>query len=199
MRNVTVTAHMKTEVITEYRFEEEDKEAIGVVDNATNEMIEHGRREIATMTTDLNKLDLLSRLMRSIEDDINLRDIVIRGGGGGGKGTAAPPPTALPPYHNAPPPPSSSSSLLAVATDLHYRRRSSLPPPLCSSGKEGRECEGRRGGWGFRKKRGKGKGPRCRHWSSWTPPIFAAAATAAPSHRCTAALLLVIHHSSSLN
>ncbi|XP_020965999.1 uncharacterized protein LOC110266204 [Arachis ipaensis] len=64
---------------------------------------------------------------------------------------------------------------------LFEKDSSSLPPPLCSSGKGGREREGRRGG-GFRdgKKRGKGKGPRRRHRFSPTPPLFAAAATAAP-------------------
>ncbi|RYR54328.1 hypothetical protein Ahy_A06g029585 [Arachis hypogaea] len=45
------------------------KEAIGVVDNVVMEMIGQRRREMATMTTGLNKSDLLSRFMGSIEDD----------------------------------------------------------------------------------------------------------------------------------
>ncbi|RYR24831.1 hypothetical protein Ahy_B02g058375 [Arachis hypogaea] len=45
------------------------KEAIGVVDNVVMEMIGKRKREMATMTTGLNKLDLLSRFMGSIEDD----------------------------------------------------------------------------------------------------------------------------------
>ncbi|RYR16326.1 hypothetical protein Ahy_B04g073326 [Arachis hypogaea] len=45
------------------------KEGIGVVDNAVMEIIGQRRREMATTTTDLNKSDLLSRFMGSIEDD----------------------------------------------------------------------------------------------------------------------------------
>ncbi|RYR01532.1 hypothetical protein Ahy_B06g080415 [Arachis hypogaea] len=45
------------------------KEAIGVVDNVVIEMLGQRRREMATMTTSLNKSDLLSRFMGSIEDD----------------------------------------------------------------------------------------------------------------------------------
>ncbi|RYR20835.1 hypothetical protein Ahy_B03g066081 [Arachis hypogaea] len=45
------------------------KEAIGVVDNVVMEMIGQRRREMATMATGLNKSDLLSRFMGSIEDD----------------------------------------------------------------------------------------------------------------------------------
>ncbi|RYR37978.1 hypothetical protein Ahy_A09g042908 [Arachis hypogaea] len=45
------------------------KEAIEVVDNVVMEMIEQKRREMATMTMGLNKSDLLSRFMGSIEDD----------------------------------------------------------------------------------------------------------------------------------
>ncbi|RYR50669.1 hypothetical protein Ahy_A07g037296 [Arachis hypogaea] len=44
------------------------KEAIGVVDNVVMEMIER-RKEMAMTMTDLNKLDLLSRFIGSIEDD----------------------------------------------------------------------------------------------------------------------------------
>ncbi|RYQ88053.1 hypothetical protein Ahy_B09g095492 [Arachis hypogaea] len=45
------------------------KEAIGVVDNVVMEMIGQRKREMATTTTGLNKSDLLSRFMGSIEDD----------------------------------------------------------------------------------------------------------------------------------
>ncbi|KAL4305828.1 hypothetical protein AHAS_Ahas16G0117300 [Arachis hypogaea] len=47
------------------------KEAIGVVDNMVMEMIGQRKREMAmtTTTTSLNKSDLLSRFMGSIEDD----------------------------------------------------------------------------------------------------------------------------------
>ncbi|RYR78183.1 hypothetical protein Ahy_A01g002916 [Arachis hypogaea] len=45
------------------------KEAIGVVDNVVMEMLGQRRREIASTTTSLNKSDLLSRFMGSIEDD----------------------------------------------------------------------------------------------------------------------------------
>ncbi|RYR61138.1 hypothetical protein Ahy_A04g018264 [Arachis hypogaea] len=50
---------------------------IGVVDNVVLEMIGQRRREMTITTTSLNKSDLLSRFMRSIEDDKYLRDIVI--------------------------------------------------------------------------------------------------------------------------
>ncbi|KAL4382203.1 hypothetical protein AHAS_Ahas04G0210000 [Arachis hypogaea] len=45
------------------------KEAIEVVDNVVMEMLGQRRREIATTMTSLNKSDLLSRFMGSIEDD----------------------------------------------------------------------------------------------------------------------------------
>ncbi|KAL4345214.1 hypothetical protein AHAS_Ahas11G0256000 [Arachis hypogaea] len=45
------------------------KEAIRVVDNVVMEMIGQRRREMATTTTGLNKSDLLSKFMGSIEDD----------------------------------------------------------------------------------------------------------------------------------
>ncbi|XP_057734612.1 cytochrome P450 94C1-like [Arachis stenosperma] len=45
------------------------KEAIEVVDNVVMEMLGQRRREMATMTTSLNKLDLLSGFMGSIEDE----------------------------------------------------------------------------------------------------------------------------------
>ncbi|RYR72650.1 hypothetical protein Ahy_A02g006878 [Arachis hypogaea] len=45
------------------------KEAIGVVDNVVMKMIGQRRKEMTTMTTSLNKSDLLSRFMESIEDD----------------------------------------------------------------------------------------------------------------------------------
>ncbi|KAL4275352.1 hypothetical protein AHAS_Ahas20G0098600 [Arachis hypogaea] len=45
------------------------KEAIGVVDNVVMEMIGQRKREMATTMTGLNKSDLLSRFMGSIEDD----------------------------------------------------------------------------------------------------------------------------------
>ncbi|RYR53503.1 hypothetical protein Ahy_A06g028656 [Arachis hypogaea] len=45
------------------------KEAIRVVDNVVTEMIGQMRREMATTTAGLNKSDLLSRFMGSIEDD----------------------------------------------------------------------------------------------------------------------------------
>ncbi|RYQ82389.1 hypothetical protein Ahy_B10g100979 [Arachis hypogaea] len=45
------------------------KEAIGVVDNMVMEMIWQRKREMTTTTTGLNKSDLLSRFMGSIEDD----------------------------------------------------------------------------------------------------------------------------------
>ncbi|RYR79301.1 hypothetical protein Ahy_A01g004127 [Arachis hypogaea] len=45
------------------------KEAIGVVDNVVIVMIGQRRREMATTTTSLNKSDLLSRFIGSIEDD----------------------------------------------------------------------------------------------------------------------------------
>ncbi|XP_057750365.1 cytochrome P450 94A1-like [Arachis stenosperma] len=48
--------------------EKKVKEAIGVVDNVTMEMIRQRRREMVT-TMGLNKSDLLSRFMGSIEDD----------------------------------------------------------------------------------------------------------------------------------
>ncbi|RYR74059.1 hypothetical protein Ahy_A02g008661 [Arachis hypogaea] len=48
---------------------EKVKEAIGVVDNVVIEMLGQRRREMATTTTSLNKSDLLSRFMGSIEDD----------------------------------------------------------------------------------------------------------------------------------
>ncbi|RYQ91682.1 hypothetical protein Ahy_B09g097673 [Arachis hypogaea] len=44
------------------------KEAIGVVDNVVMEMIGQRRIEMATTTMGLNKADLLSRFMGSIED-----------------------------------------------------------------------------------------------------------------------------------
>ncbi|RYQ83310.1 hypothetical protein Ahy_B10g101961 [Arachis hypogaea] len=53
------------------------KKAIKVVDNVVMEMIGQRKREMATMTTGLNKSDLLSRFMGSIEDDKYLIDIVI--------------------------------------------------------------------------------------------------------------------------
>ncbi|QHO20945.1 Cytochrome P450 [Arachis hypogaea] len=53
------------------------KEAIGVVDNVVMEMIGQRKRKMATTTTGLNKSDLLSRFMGSIEDDNELRDIGI--------------------------------------------------------------------------------------------------------------------------
>ncbi|RYR55256.1 hypothetical protein Ahy_A06g030498 [Arachis hypogaea] len=52
------------------------KEAIGVVDNVVMEMIGQGRREMATTTTGLNKSDLLSRFMGSIENDNVMRDMM---------------------------------------------------------------------------------------------------------------------------
>ncbi|RYR61994.1 hypothetical protein Ahy_A04g019277 [Arachis hypogaea] len=45
------------------------KEATGLVDNVVMVMIGQRRREMATTTTGLNKSDLLSRFMGSIEDD----------------------------------------------------------------------------------------------------------------------------------
>ncbi|KAL4275536.1 hypothetical protein AHAS_Ahas20G0117000 [Arachis hypogaea] len=51
------------------------KKAIKVVDNVVMEMIGQRKREMATMTTGLNKSDLLSRFMGSIEDDKYLIDI----------------------------------------------------------------------------------------------------------------------------
>ncbi|RYR33224.1 hypothetical protein Ahy_A10g047784 [Arachis hypogaea] len=45
------------------------KEAIGLVDNVVMEMIRQRRREMAATTMGLNKSDLLSRFMGSIEDD----------------------------------------------------------------------------------------------------------------------------------
>ncbi|RYR60626.1 hypothetical protein Ahy_A04g017682 [Arachis hypogaea] len=45
------------------------KEAIGVVDNVVMVMIGQRRREMATTMTGLNKSNLLSRFMGSIEDD----------------------------------------------------------------------------------------------------------------------------------
>ncbi|RYQ85747.1 hypothetical protein Ahy_B10g105346 [Arachis hypogaea] len=45
------------------------KEAIGLVDNVVMEMIGQRRREMAATMTGLNKSDLLSRFMGSIEDD----------------------------------------------------------------------------------------------------------------------------------
>ncbi|RYR64249.1 hypothetical protein Ahy_A03g010375 [Arachis hypogaea] len=45
------------------------KEAIGVVDNVVMEMIGKRRREMATTTMGLDKSDLFSRFMGSIEDD----------------------------------------------------------------------------------------------------------------------------------
>ncbi|RYR01141.1 hypothetical protein Ahy_B06g079984 [Arachis hypogaea] len=68
---------MKTEAITEHGLEKKLKEVIGVADNVVMEMIALRRREMATMTTSLNKSDLLSKLMGSIEDDKYLRDIII--------------------------------------------------------------------------------------------------------------------------
>ncbi|RYQ79579.1 hypothetical protein Ahy_Scaffold5g107805 [Arachis hypogaea] len=44
-------------------------EAIGVVDNVVIEMIEQRRREMAMTMIGLDKSDLLSRFMGSIEDD----------------------------------------------------------------------------------------------------------------------------------
>ncbi|RYR35278.1 hypothetical protein Ahy_A10g050427 [Arachis hypogaea] len=67
MSNVAIAAHMKTEAITEHWFGEKLKEVIAVVDNIVMEMIGQRRREVAT--TVLNKSDLLSRFMGSIEDD----------------------------------------------------------------------------------------------------------------------------------
>ncbi|RYR67731.1 hypothetical protein Ahy_A03g014120 [Arachis hypogaea] len=69
MSNVAVAAHMETEAITKHWFGEEAKKAIGVVDNMVMEMLGQRRREMATTTTSLNKSDLLSRFMGSIEDD----------------------------------------------------------------------------------------------------------------------------------
>ncbi|RYR06729.1 hypothetical protein Ahy_B05g074027 [Arachis hypogaea] len=45
------------------------KETIGVVDNVVMEMLEQRRREMATTTMSLNKSNLLSIFMGSIEDD----------------------------------------------------------------------------------------------------------------------------------
>ncbi|RYR77318.1 hypothetical protein Ahy_A01g001754 [Arachis hypogaea] len=45
------------------------KEAIGVMNNVVMEMLGQRRREMTTTTTSLNKSDLLSRFMRSIEDN----------------------------------------------------------------------------------------------------------------------------------
>ncbi|KAL4370508.1 hypothetical protein AHAS_Ahas06G0072800 [Arachis hypogaea] len=45
------------------------KKAIGVVDNVVIEMLGQKRREMTTTITSLNKSDLLSRFMGSIEDD----------------------------------------------------------------------------------------------------------------------------------
>ncbi|RYQ92332.1 hypothetical protein Ahy_B09g098536 [Arachis hypogaea] len=45
------------------------KEPMVVVDNVVMEMLGQRRREMATTTTSLNKSDLLSRFMGSIEDD----------------------------------------------------------------------------------------------------------------------------------
>ncbi|KAL4344110.1 hypothetical protein AHAS_Ahas11G0145600 [Arachis hypogaea] len=45
------------------------KEAIRVVDNVVMKMLGQRRREMITMITSLNKSDLLSRFMGSIEDD----------------------------------------------------------------------------------------------------------------------------------
>ncbi|RYQ91853.1 hypothetical protein Ahy_B09g097898 [Arachis hypogaea] len=45
------------------------KEAIGVVDNVVMEMLGQRRRKMATTTMSLNKSDLLSIFMSSIEDD----------------------------------------------------------------------------------------------------------------------------------
>ncbi|RYR54428.1 hypothetical protein Ahy_A06g029705 [Arachis hypogaea] len=45
------------------------KEAIGVVDNVVMVMIGQRRREMATTMTGLNKSNLLSRFMGSIEDN----------------------------------------------------------------------------------------------------------------------------------
>ncbi|RYR18905.1 hypothetical protein Ahy_B03g063522 [Arachis hypogaea] len=45
------------------------KKTIGVVDNVVMEMLEQRRREMATTTMSLNKSDLLSIFMGSIEDD----------------------------------------------------------------------------------------------------------------------------------
>ncbi|RYQ93029.1 hypothetical protein Ahy_B09g099287 [Arachis hypogaea] len=49
------------------------KEAIGVVDNVVMEMIGQRKREMTMTTTGLNKSDLLSRFMGSIEDDNYLK------------------------------------------------------------------------------------------------------------------------------
>ncbi|RYR66112.1 hypothetical protein Ahy_A03g012055 [Arachis hypogaea] len=52
------------------------KEAIRVVDNVVMEMIGQRRREMATTTTGLHKIDLLSKLMGSIKDDNVMRDMM---------------------------------------------------------------------------------------------------------------------------
>ncbi|RYR11177.1 hypothetical protein Ahy_B05g079654 [Arachis hypogaea] len=49
--------------------EKKPKEAIRVVDNVVMKMIVQRRREMAMTTTDLDKSNLLSRFMGSIEDD----------------------------------------------------------------------------------------------------------------------------------
>ncbi|RYR08127.1 hypothetical protein Ahy_B05g075679 [Arachis hypogaea] len=48
------------------------KEAIEVVDNVVMEMIGQRRGEMATMMTDLNKSNLLSKFMGSIEDKLTI-------------------------------------------------------------------------------------------------------------------------------
>ncbi|RYR44044.1 hypothetical protein Ahy_A08g040425 [Arachis hypogaea] len=53
------------------------KEVIGVVDNVVVEMIGQGRREMATTTMGLDKSDLLSRFIGSIENTISvMRDMM---------------------------------------------------------------------------------------------------------------------------
>ncbi|KAL4316031.1 hypothetical protein AHAS_Ahas15G0244400 [Arachis hypogaea] len=67
--NVAVAAHMETKAIIEHWFGEEVEGSDQSVDNVVMEMIGQRRREMATTAMSLNKSELLSRFMGSIEDD----------------------------------------------------------------------------------------------------------------------------------
>ncbi|QHN84940.1 uncharacterized protein DS421_16g533060 [Arachis hypogaea] len=105
-------------------------------------------------------------------------------GKGGGKGTAARRLAVLP--HRT-----TTTTFFFFFFSPRCRYRSSLLPPLFAAivalllGKRGKKTRReKRGEGGFGKKRGKGKGPRRRHRSSRTSPLFAIAATAAPPRLC---------------
>ncbi|KAL4372602.1 hypothetical protein AHAS_Ahas06G0282200 [Arachis hypogaea] len=66
---------LRSKLVDSFNLASKLSEAIEVVDNVAMEIIRQRRREMAIITTGLNKSNLLSRFMRFIEDDKYLKDI----------------------------------------------------------------------------------------------------------------------------